>query len=57
MKEGKFKEFGELYVGVEEFLDYCLYEGNHSDEFAEEDDDTPSIFPSMHLQSCDGTYM
>lgn len=42
-KEGDFKEFGELYVDVEEYMDWCLFEGNHSDEFAEEEDDTPPL--------------
>lgn len=56
-KEGNWKEFGELYVDYEEFMDYCLFEGNHSDEFAEEEDyPTPltrTRSASMHMQSCD----
>ncbi len=43
MKGGDFKEFGELYVGCEEFIDMLLFDGNHSDEFAEEEDTTPSL--------------
>lgn len=39
MKEGNFKQFGQMYDGCEEFIDYCLFEGNHSDEFADEVDD------------------
>lgn len=38
MKEGNFKEFGELYVEYPDFLNMELYDGYHSDEFAEEEE-------------------
>lgn len=38
MKEGAFKEFGELYVDAPELITAELYDGYHSDEFAEEMD-------------------
>jgi len=41
MKDGNYKEFGQLYVGQEEFVNLELYDGNHSDEFAEEEEDPP----------------
>lgn len=37
-KDGDFKEFGELYVEYPEFYAMELYEGEHSDEFADEED-------------------
>jgi hypothetical protein len=52
MKDGDFKEFGELYVDAPELISIELYEGYQSDEFAEEVDEPPlkrtcSIMPSM----------
>lgn len=38
-KQGRYKEFGELYADYEEFLVTCLFDGYHSDEFAEEEED------------------
>lgn len=38
MKDGNFKEFGELYVEYPEFLGVELWDGCHSDEFAEEEE-------------------
>lgn len=38
MKDGDFKEFGELYVDAPELITLELYDGNHSDEFAEEEE-------------------
>ena len=43
MKDGNFKEFGELYVEYPEFLNLELYDGCHSDEFAEEEEDTTPL--------------
>ena len=41
MKDGNFKEFGELYVEYPEFAVAELYDGMHSDEFAEEEEALP----------------
>lgn len=52
MKEGKYKEFGELYVEYQdEFLHMELYAGNHSDEFAEEEDVLPAIKRTCSMQA------
>lgn len=41
-KEGRYKEFGELYEDYEEFQVMCLFDGYHSEEFAEEEEfETP----------------
>lgn len=48
-KEGRFKEFGELYEEFDEFLVMCLFDGNHSDEFAEEEEEEPQI---KRVMSC-----
>lgn len=54
MKDGEFKEFGELYVDAPELLTVELYDGNHSDEFAEEMDVTQPLKRTM--TSCSFTF-
>ena len=61
-KEGRFKEFGEMYEEYEEFQVMCLFDGNHSDEFAEEEDDVVPSLPrtnsvSFHMSSVDANSM
>ena len=57
MKDGDFKEFGELYVDAPDLITLELYDGNHSDEFAEEMDVEQPLKRTMtnspHLMSCD----
>lgn len=68
-KDGDFKEFGELYVEYPDYAVIELWDGEHSDEFADEvempphkrsqfvcDDVVGSVVPSMHMSSCDGLY-
>jgi len=40
-KDGDFKEFGELYVEYPDYAVIELWDGEHSDEFADEADDPP----------------
>lgn len=68
-KDGEFKEFGELYVEYPVFGNLELWDGEHSDEFADEMEDPPhkranilcddvlSSAPSMHIVRCDGSYL
>lgn len=51
MKDGNFKEFGELYVEYPEFLNIEMYDGNHSDEFAEEEEIPLSRSKSVAYES------
>lgn len=51
MKDGNFKEFGELYVEYPEFATNELWCGYHSDEFAEEEEATPPTPPLKRTKS------
>lgn len=60
MKDGDFKEFGELYVDAPELITLELYDGEHSDEFAEEEEltSTPKRFASnIAMNARDNTDM